>query len=161
MQGNIRRARPADVETMVGLSEQQRIQCEAYQPVMWRKAEDSWDREEPVFAEQIRRERTIALVHEQRGAVDGFIVAELTTAPPVYAPGGYLCQVHGFSVAAVEDWETVGSALLKEVCREARRRGAVLATVEAAYQDEPRRTMLADAGFEVASELHVKPIAKD
>ncbi|HEY3368818.1 MAG TPA: hypothetical protein VGK74_27490 [Symbiobacteriaceae bacterium] len=161
MQGNIRRARPADVPFLVELSEQKRLEYEQYQPVFWRRAEDARERQEPFFESQVKSERVIAMVHEHRGVVDGFVIGVLVTAPPVYAPGGYICSIDDYMVADPDDWETIGAVLLKEVCREARRRGAVLVNVVSGHEDGTKRAMLAEAGFTIASEWHVKPIAED
>jgi hypothetical protein len=84
---SIRPAQKADAAIIVALSEQKRIQYESYQPVFWRKAPDSREKQLPFIEHQLTRENVIALVHEQGGVIDGFVIATLAPSPPVYAAG--------------------------------------------------------------------------
>ena len=80
------------------------------QPGFWRKAADSREKQTPHFERIVGSERVIALVHEQAGTVDGFVIATLVEAPPVYDPGGLTCLIDDFVVADPQEWETSGSA---------------------------------------------------
>jgi GNAT superfamily N-acetyltransferase len=158
MDGRIRNAEPGDVPRLVELSEQKRIEYERYQPTFWRKAADSRERQTPFLAHQIRRENVIALVHEVGEAIDGFIIATLMPAPPVYDPGGLTCLIDDFAMAEGSGWQGIGAALLREVRREAAARGAVQAVVVCGHRDSLKREMLAGAGFTIASEWYVTEI---
>jgi GNAT superfamily N-acetyltransferase len=155
MNGVIRAARPDDVSAMVDLSEQKRIQYEPYNPTFHRKAPDSWEKQTPFFESLLTRERIIALVHEQDGRIDGFVIAALVDAPPVYDPGGLTCLIDDFMLARPDDWATIGLALLREANARAKPRGAVQTVVVCGPQDEPKRAMLAAAGFDVVTEWRV------
>ena len=155
--GTIRRARATDVSRLVDLSEEKRLQYQAYQPLFWRKAPDSREKQLPYFERLLSDDRVIALVHERDDAIDGFVVATLLNAPPVYDPGGLTCLIDDF-VAADERWDTVGAALLAAVDREAKHRGAVQMVVVCGHLDQRKRRMLADGAFTIASEWYVKSI---
>jgi GNAT superfamily N-acetyltransferase len=155
----IRKAGPADVPRMVDLSEQKRLQHQSYQPTFWRKAADSREKQLPHFERVIGSDRVIALVHERAGTIDGFVIATVVEAPPVYDPGGLTCVVDDFVVADPQDWEAIGAPLLSEAYREASAQGAVQTVVVCGHQDQPKRAMLAGDGFSIASEWYVKEIA--
>jgi GNAT superfamily N-acetyltransferase len=140
------------------LSEQKRAAYEAFQPVFWRKATESRAAQTPYFEELIRRDNILALVHETDGAIDAFVIAALVPAPSVYDPGGLTCMIDDFCVCEASDWEAAGRALLNRVAALAVERGAAQAVVVCGHLDQPKRAMLAAAGFGIASEWYVKPI---
>jgi GNAT superfamily N-acetyltransferase len=143
---------------MVDLSEQKRLQYQSYQPTFWRKAADSREKQLPHLERQLSSDRAIALVHEQDGAIDGFLIATLIEAPPVYDPGGLTCVIDDFVVAEARDWQSTGTALLAEANRQAGSRGGVQTVVVCGHQDQPKRRMLAASGFSIASEWYVREI---
>jgi GNAT superfamily N-acetyltransferase len=87
------------------------------------------------------------------------VIASLVDAPPVYDPGGLTCVIDDFVVADAREWQSLGGALLSEANRQAQARGAVQTVVVCGHQDQPKRSMLADLGFSIASEWYVKGIA--
>jgi GNAT superfamily N-acetyltransferase len=131
----IRSARREDAPAMVDLSEQKRFEYEQYQPRFWRKAAGSREKQLPFFERLIESDRVIALVLEGLGGIDGFVIASLTEAPPVYDPGGSTCLIDDFVVRRPGDWETVGKELLAAADREARKRGAMQTVVVCGRQD--------------------------
>lgn len=155
MRGTTRAATPSDVPRMVDLSEQKRSEYAAHEPVFWRKAADSREKQTPYFETLLSRESVIALVHERGGAIDGFLIAALVPAPPVYDPGGLICLIDDFVVADPDAWQIVGAALLAEVGRQARARGAVQFMVICGHRDGPKRAMLAAMGLSLATEIYV------
>jgi hypothetical protein len=60
--------------------------------------------------------------------------------------------VDDFAVESPGAWATLGSALLRDVCRAARTRGAVQVVVVSGRHDEPKRSALEAAGLVVATE---------
>jgi|SRR5947209_13355041 len=155
----IRHARREDAPAMVDLSERKRIEYQGYQPRFWRKAADSRAKQLPFFERLIESDRVIALVHEEAGSIDGFVIASLMDAPPVYDPGGQTCLIDDFAVGAASDWATVGKELLAAAAQSARERGAVQTVVVCGHRDEPKRSMLAEGGFSLASEWYVREIS--
>lgn len=155
---SIREARSEDAAAMVELSERKRVEYQTYQPRFWRKAADSREKQLPFFERLIESDRVIALVHEASGQIDGFVMASLVEAPPVYEPGGLTCLIDDFVVHDGSDWTTTGKALLSAAARAAHARGAVQMVVVCGHQDEPKRHMLRDEDYSIASEWYVREI---
>ena len=154
----IRKAEPEDLEKIVDLCEQKRIEYEGYSPYFWRKAPDSSDRQLEYFQTLIRDPDVFFLVEEYDLKLLGFVIGAIITAPPVYAPGGKCCIIDDFNIASSAAWETNGRALLEAVKAEARKRQAVLIIVVCANKDSPKRQLLSNAGLSVSSEWHVAPL---
>ena len=154
----IRMAVAADVPRMVELSEQKRTEYERYQPVFWRKADGAGEKQVPFFVAQLTKPNAIALVQEELGKINGFVIAVLVESPPVYDPGGLTCLIDDFTVARKADWESIGPPLLEEVRRRALANGAVQMVVFCGHLDEPKRVMLSDLGFSIATEVYVRLI---
>jgi len=152
----IRKARREDAPSMVDLSERKRLEYQAYQPQFWRKAADSREKQLPYVERLIESDRVIALVYEDRGGIRGFMIASLMEAPPVYDPGGLTCMIDDFATGDPNDWPTVGHALLTAACQAAEERGAAQTVVVCGHRDEPKRRMLAQDGFSLASEWYVR-----
>ena len=157
MHNTIRQAQLADVPTIVELSEQKRREYQNYQPVFWHKAADSREKHLPWLEKLVQREDVITLIHQQEGAIDGFIIADFVPSPPVY-DAGLTCRVDDFCVASGQDWQAIGRLLLEEVMRQARQRGAAQIVVVCAHLDQPKRTMLMDLGLTLASEWYTIPL---
>ena len=154
----IRPATQADIQQMVALSEQKRTQYEQVAPTFWREAADASECQARFFETLLGREQTIALVHETGDQVDGFVIAAIRDAPPIYDPGTAICTIDDFCVMALEDWTTIGVKLLQEARQAAKNRGAELAVVVCGARDEPKRAMLRQTCFAVASEWYVNPL---
>lgn len=157
-QPTVRKATQEDVSAMVELAEQRRVQYQTYQPRFWHKAADSREKHTPFLSKLVQDERVVALVSERNGAIDGFLIATLIPAPPVYDPGGKTCNIDDFCVADELDWQRDGKVLLDEAMREMNARGAVQTVVVCAHLDEAKRTMLAEQGFTIASEWYVRDV---
>ena len=127
---------------MVALSGEKRRRYAGFQPTFWREAPDSDARQVPFFESQIAGGTAVVRVQERDGVVDGFVIATLAPAPPVYDPGGLTCRIDDFCVAREDEWPSVGGALLDAVIREARARGAVQAVVVCGHLDRPKREAL-------------------
>ena len=150
-----------DAARMAELAEQRREQYKGYAPVFHRPKEGMRDSHREFLATQVaNEERFIALVSAaDDGHLDGFVIAALTPAPPVYDPGGLTAVVDDFMVERPDLWSSVGRALLDRVIEEAEPRGAVQTVVVCGPRDEPKRRMLTTAGHVVASEWYTKPFA--
>jgi hypothetical protein len=155
---HIRHAVAADIPRMVALAEPKRVEYEGYSPVFWRKAPDSSPKQERYLQSLLTDTDVISLVAQTGDSLTGFIIGALTTAPPVYNPGGPICIIDDFVVATSEDWHAVGGALLAAMAREAQARGAVLMVVVCAQRDQAKRTLLQEAACVVASEWYVRPL---
>ncbi len=141
---SIRQATVRDVPQMVDLSEQKRTQYQTFQPLFWRKAHDSRAQQIPFFENQLTHEDIVALVHvalvhEEAGQLDGFVIASLR--------GGRECSIDDFALADEGAWETVGAELLRVVGEAARARGIERYVVVCGHLDQPKRAMLQHFGL--------------
>ncbi len=155
---SVRKAVETDVSQMVELSEKKRAEYEKAQPLFWKKARDSREKQTLFFQSQIKRENVIALVEEKNGTLEGFLIAALVPAPPVYDPGGLTCLIDDFVVSAGKDWAETGKRLLEEAQRQARARGAVQSALFCGHLDQPKGKMLSKLGFSIATETYVKTL---
>jgi hypothetical protein len=144
---------------MAELAELKREEYEPHAPVFFRPKRGVRDLHRAFLASRIEsEEKHIALVHEaDDGHVDGFLIASLVPAPPVYDPGGLTALVDDFTVEMPQLWAVVGRSLLDAAISEAEPRGAVQTVVVCGADDQPKRGMLVDAGHFVASEWFTKP----
>jgi GNAT superfamily N-acetyltransferase len=138
----IRQATQDDLASMVDLSEIKRSQYEVYQPLFWRKAKDSRERQTSYFESQLRNRDVAIFVHTSSNNVDGFIIANLGNAQE--------CNVDDFALADESHWESTGRALLAAAGEEAKRRGVNHYLVVCAHLDSPKRRMLSIYGLEIA-----------
>jgi GNAT superfamily N-acetyltransferase len=159
MTDGYRMAAADDAAALAELSDPRRQQYQAYQPTFWRPAADACERHEPFLRSLVTRDDVIALVHEcGDGTVDGFVIATLAPAPPVYDPGGPTCSIDDYCVADPADWDTIGRQLLEYTIAAAKTRGASQVVVVCGHLDAPKRAMLAAAGLTIASEWYTRPL---
>lgn len=153
--GVVRDATPEDVSQMVDLSAARRRRYAEHQPTFWRPAADADARQREYFESLLARETVVARVCEREGQLDGFAIAALVGAPPVYDPGGLTCLIDDFAVRADDLWETAGQALLSTLMQDAKDRGAVQTVLVCGHLDEPKRKMFRALGHTIASEWWV------
>ncbi len=158
MADNVRQATVNDIETMVQLSEEDRLERERMDPEFFRKAERSVEAQKAYFRWLLPQNHVIALVHETADVIDGFTIATLITAPPVYDPGGQTVLIDDFRVADPQSWESVGTPLFDAVESEARKRRAVGIVSICVHKDELKRRFLSRLGLRIVSEWHFRPI---
>jgi len=153
----IRKAALDDVKEMILLSSQKRKQYEKYQPIFQKEAKGAIDFQTKFFKDSLFRENVIALVSVVGNSkIDGFIIGTIVNSPPVYNPGGKICLVDDFMVSDSSLWGTVGKNLLDRVVELGKGKGAVLANVVCGPLDKPKKEMLNQYGFQVATEWNVK-----
>ncbi|HXN86916.1 MAG TPA: hypothetical protein VN867_12645 [Candidatus Binataceae bacterium] len=158
MDDKVRGATKNDLPRMIELADQKRIEYEKYQPTFWRRANHARVMQTALFEKLLQRENVIALVHDSNAIVDGFVIATITPAPPVYDPGGATCLIDDFTVTENDLWQTAGRALLREAIRIAKERGAVQTVVVCGHLDEAKRAFLRSESLTIASEWYVKNI---
>ena len=153
-----RKAELSDVEPMVRLSEVFRESLSSYSQVFWRMADDSLEKHAVWLRILLASPNHIALIAEADSKLSGFIIANLQDAPPIYAPGGPVCLIDDYCVAADAPWSSVGSELLEAVEARARDRGAVVSVVVCPHLAVEKRGFLAERAFEVTCEWHVREL---
>ena len=100
----IREAVQDDVAAMAALAAVRREQYARWQPVFWRPAAGALHKHRAYLASLVASKEVITLVSEHAGQVDGFLVATLVPAPPVYDPGGMSCDIDDFVVVPASNW---------------------------------------------------------
>jgi len=154
----VRPAIPADVASMVALSDKKRSAYERAQPQFWRRAEKANEEQTKWFEWLLSKDIHILLVAEVNHQIVGFIIGELKSAPEVYDPGGLTLMIDDFCVESPELWSTVGRQLLHELQHQAKQRGAVQTLVVCGHHDESKRQFLKKEGLNIASEWYVEEI---
>ncbi|MDO8288870.1 MAG: N-acetyltransferase [Parvibaculum sp.] len=147
----IRDAIADDVPAMVALIEKERLRLETWQPQFWRKADDSAEKSSGWFSYLASNADIITLVSEDGGAVNGFLIAMLQDAPPVYNPGGKTCLIDDFVVSDDGLWETSGLALFETARATAKTKGATQYVVVCPNELAAKKNMLSKAGATIAS----------
>jgi GNAT superfamily N-acetyltransferase len=154
----VREATAADVERMVELAHNTRLEYEPHAPVFQRPAANAREAHRPWLSQLVENPEAGTFVHEDSdGDVDGFAVITTVPAPPVYDPGGLSSLIDDFAVSSPDKWATAGAALLTTATAWARERGAVQVVVVSGPHDGPKRAVLQDAGLYVASEWFTAP----
>jgi hypothetical protein len=155
----LRKAAADDIKDIASISSLKRKQYERYQPQFHKEAEGAVELQTNFLRDSLPKGNVIALVHvdgEQK--INGFIIGAIVDSPPVYNPGGKVCFVDDFMVSDPSLWGTVGKALLDRVIELGKEKGAVLANVVCGPLDKPKKEMLDQNGFGVATEWNVKSI---
>lgn len=161
MEGSNRVVRPgleADLEAILDLAETRRTLYATYHPRFHRPAAGARAKQRPFFLKLLSGDKSIVLVHESDRHVDGFLIAELRAAPPVYDPGGLTCVVDDFAVENEALWAKAGRELLETLRVLAHEREAAQIVVVCAPEDKAKREMLTTAGLSVVSEWLVTDI---
>jgi len=156
----IRIATLNDVGAMVRLAAKKHAEYEPHSKVFWRVAPGAEEKHRDFLTAQIVDDSTICLVHQAKDVVDGFLIANVVTAPPVYAPGGKACVIDDFAVEQPELWQSVGVALKREAEERARVAGAVVVVVVCGHHDRSKRDALMASGSVLASEWFVSELTK-
>jgi len=149
---------PDDVRDIVALSDIKRTQYATYQPLFWNKAQDGVERQTAYFLHLLNEPNMIMLCHYTANTLNGFIIASVAPAPPVYDIGGLNCMVDDFCVRDETLWSSVGQQLLDEAMRHARSKGAVQVVVVTGHHHKQKRDFLQNAGLSLASEWYTSAI---
>jgi hypothetical protein len=110
----VREAHASDLDDMIGLLEQKRLQLQNWEPRFWRKSEASADISKAFLGTLIDDATTTVLVAEIDRSIWGCLQFKPAFVPPVYEPGGTTWMVDDFVVSDGK-WATVGLALLQSL----------------------------------------------
>jgi GNAT superfamily N-acetyltransferase len=149
-----------DVDDIAELAAARRADYEVAQPRFWRVAEHALEKHRPYLAAQVEDSDVVSLVARSEGRLTGFIFAAMTSAPPVYDPGGPTGFVDDFAVASPDLWDEVGRALLAEARKRLAARGASQVVVVCGHHDVPKLRALLASGLSRASDWLVAPAAE-
>ena len=154
----IRPAERRDLAAIVEMTEARRAQYQEYQPVFWRKAEDSADHALQHLRKMLGRDGVHVWVASFEGDPLGFLVAAEIRTPPVYEPGGPTYQIDDFCVSEPGLWPTVGRALLEEARTVLKREGVAQVVVVCGAADGPKSELLRSEELTIASHWWVAPL---
>lgn len=121
----IRPAIKTDLPAMVTLIEAYRRRLQTWRPVFWNKAGTSDELSMLWFGHLMNQDNVLTLISEQGGKADGFLIASLIDAPPVYDISGKACMIDDYALETDALWASVGRDLLSEAKAWARQKGAV------------------------------------
>jgi Acetyltransferase (GNAT) family len=147
----IRRAESIDVPQMVALIEDTRRIYQGYQPVFWRKAENSAELSDSFFKMMVNDQSWFVFAAFEGESLKGFISAREVPVPPVYVPGGPTVVIDDFTVREAAGWELIGRQLLDYFVGFAQQRNWRQIIVICADLDTSKSAMLRSAGLTIAS----------
>jgi len=107
-----REATLSDVDAIVRLIEDRRVQLEKWEPNFWRKSAGSAEMSRSFLSQQVDVSETSLLVAISQEKVNACLLFKPTFVPPVYNPGGTTWMVDDF-VVRDGDWDIAGEALLE------------------------------------------------
>jgi len=120
----IRPAIKTDLPAMVALIETYRRRLQTWRPVFWKKAGGSAELSMLWFGHLMNQGNVLTLISEQDGKANGFLIASLIDAPPVYDIPGKACMIDDYAVETDALWASVGRDLLSEAKAWARQKDA-------------------------------------
>ena len=151
-------AQGSDLADIAALAQARRLAYQAVQPQFWQVADDAVARHTAYLAALIDDPDVVTLVARSGRHVQGFAVASLAAAPPVYRPGGPTAFVDDFAVAEEHLWQTAGRALLHAVRERMAQRGAAQIVVVCGHHDQAKMSALLASGLRCATEWLVAPV---
>ena len=154
----IRRAEEMDIGAMARIAELCREKLEVWQPIFWRRASGSAELSESFFRFLMQSDDNCALVNEDYVGVDGFLIATIVDASPVFNPGGKICLIDDFAVAEDGLWGTVGEALVERASKWAKSKGATQTVVIAPLAYEAKLSFLKNRDMTPAASWWVKQL---
>lgn len=154
----IRVASMDDVERLLDLASERRLRYALYHPLFHRPAQQARELQRPFFERLLADPDFIALVSEEVGHVDGFLIGHAVTPPPVYDPGGLTYVVDDFVVEDPRKWPAAGRDLLEGIGERAKAMGAVQVIVVTAPQDVAKTSVVKEGGFETVAEWAVRAL---
>lgn len=155
---NIREAYATDINVMVNLSKQKRLNYEKAQPKFWKYAPDAEQQQNKWFHSLLNEKNHLLLIAEVNKHITGFIIGRLKEAPEVYRPGGLTLEIDDFCVESSNQWEEVGPALMQQLKLQAKARGAVQFIVVCGAHDIAKSEFLKNNHAIIASEWYVGDI---
>ena len=150
----IRKAIKSDINWMVKLSHQKRLDYSKEQPNFWKMSKNSDEIQEKYFAKELKNDDFIALIYEEK---QGFIIGKLIKPPEVY-DAGLTLMIDDFCIKSKDLWMTIGKELLNECERKAKNMGAKQILVVCGDHDMQKFLLLETMDMKIASRWYTKEI---
>jgi ribosomal protein S18 acetylase RimI-like enzyme len=157
MPGTVRAAKTDDLPSIERIAQQKFAQYARYQPLYYKVAKDSADRHLIYLNGQLKAGQQIMLVHETAGQVDGFLMANIVTPPPVYDQSLHSLVIDDFYFAAPSMWPIAGSMMLDAAEHLGRQRGAVQVVAVSGDDDADKNSFLVAHGLSRSAVWYTRP----
>ena len=153
---SIRDCTPGDVDAMAEMAEARRVAYEAYEPLFWKKAENSAELGRAFFGYLVGQADNLCLLAERGGEAEGFLIATPARVPPVYEPGA-TAMIDDFCVAEPGLWESVGPELMIAARARLRQRGFAQIVVVCGHKDAAKTRFLETQDLSLTSTWWTAP----
>ena len=146
-----RAATAADVEACVGIIQGYRQRLAAFEPRFWKPAANAAAMSTAWFG-HLFATAPVAIVAEEKDAVNGFLIATDIAAPPIFDIPGKTALIDDFMIADRARWHDVGAALLDDARRKLATDGYAQIIVVNAAKDVDKTAFLEKADLSIASQ---------
>ncbi len=150
----IRKANKTDIDWMVEMSYQKRLNYSKKQKIFWKISENSDEIQKKYFEKELKNKNVIALIYQEK---QGFVMGKLISPPEVY-DAGLTLMIDDFCVKSDDLWLTIGKELLNECQREAKIMNAEQILVVCGDHDRQKFLLLETMNMRVASRWYTKTI---
>ena len=150
----IRKANKTDIDWMVEMSYQKRLNYSKKQKIFWKISENSDEIQKKYFEKELKNKNVIALIYQEK---QGFVMGKLISPPEVY-DAGLTLMIDDFCVKSDDLWLTIGKELLNECQREAKIMNAKQILVVCGDHDRQKFLLLETMNIRVASRWYTKTI---
>ena len=150
----IRKANKTDIDWMVEMSYQKRLNYSKKQKNFWKMAKNSDEIQKKYFEKELKNKNVIALIYQEK---QGFVIGKLISPPEVY-DAGLTLMIDDFCVKSDDLWLTIGKELLNECQREAKIMNAKQILVVCGDHDRQKFLLLETMNMRVASRWYTKTI---
>jgi N-acetylglutamate synthase-like GNAT family acetyltransferase len=150
----IRKANKTDIDWMVEMSYQKRLNYSKKQKIFWKISENSDEIQKKYFEKELKNKNVIALIYQEK---QGFVMGKLISPPEVY-DAGLTLMIDDFCVKSDDLWLTIGKELLNECQREAKIMNAKQILVVCGDHDRQKFLLLETMNMRVASRWYTKTI---
>jgi len=148
-----------DVSDIVGLCETARLRLQEYQPVFWRKAADSAEKQAGFLRYLIDQKSITTLVHRGSSGIDGVVTAATRGGDFLYELRPSACYTDDFALADESYWETLGAELLKAIVSLERAKGALYSQVICPHLNLEKGRMLQTLGYRLGHQWFTKVLS--
>ncbi|MBS0469952.1 MAG: GNAT family N-acetyltransferase [Proteobacteria bacterium] len=153
----VRPANESDLDAAAAMAEERRAQYETFEPVFWKRREDSEAMSRAFFAHLLTKPEVLFLVAEWGGSPTGFLIAQPVATPPVF-DAGPTALIDDFCVETPALWPSVGQSLLREARARLRERGFNQIVVVCGDKDIEKKAFIAGEKLSLASTWWTAPI---
>lgn len=150
----------SDVDALVSLSRNKRLNYEKTQPQFWRYAGVLGDQAQRKWFQELLTNKDYLMftaAYRDR-TIPGFIIGRLMPAPEVYNPEGLTLMVDDFCMDRDDLWQSVGRRLIETIRDKAKAEGATQFLVVSGVHDTLKKEALKSFGLDAASEWWVGPL---